>query len=114
MTHPHKPHLRILRRRWALTQTELAFLVGSGSGAFVSRIEDQKRTPSLAVAFACGLVFGTPLTELFAALLSEVEEGVLERAYILYDDLQGNASKETRLKLDFLETIFARLDKDAH
>lgn len=113
MTHPHKPHLRTLRRHWALTQTELAFLVGSGSGALVSRIEDHKRTPSLAVAFACWLVFGAPLTEVFAALLSEVEEGVLERAYILYDDLQGNPSKETRLKLDLLETIFARLDKDA-
>lgn len=111
MTHTHKRQLRMLRRRWALTQTEVAFLIGAGSGAVVSRIEDHKRTPSLAAALGCELLFGIPLSELFSGSLANVGPGVLERAYVLYDELQGNPSQETRLKLDFLESVFARLEK---
>jgi len=113
MNHQHRPYLRSLRRRWAFTQTELAFLAGLGSSAVVSRIENARRTPHLQAAFACELIFGMPLTDIFAVPHSEVAQGVLERARILYDDLQGNPSSETNSKLDFLEALLARLEASA-
>jgi DNA-binding XRE family transcriptional regulator len=105
-----KTYVRPLRRRWALTQRELAFLVGAKSGAVVSRIEGLKRPPSLPVTLACALVFGTAPLELFPDLHSQIHNDVLRRVNELYDELQGNPSKETRIKLDFLETVLARLE----
>jgi DNA-binding XRE family transcriptional regulator len=105
-----KTYVRPLRRRWALTQRELAFLVGAKSGTVVSRIEGLKRPPSLPVTLACALVFGTAPLELFPDLHSQIHGDVLRRVSELYDQLQGNPSKETRIKLDFLETVLTRLE----
>jgi DNA-binding XRE family transcriptional regulator len=106
-----KTYLRPLRRRWRLTQRELAFLIGIKSGTVISRIEGLDKAPRLAWAVACAVLFDTRALELFPGLFSEVYEGVLLRATELYYELQGNPSKTTRAKLDFLETALARLEK---
>jgi DNA-binding XRE family transcriptional regulator len=106
-----KTYLRPFRRRWGLTQRELAFLIGVKNGTVISRIEGLKKSPRLVWAVACAVVFDTRALELFPGLFSEVYEGVLRRATELYDELQGNPSKTTRVKLDFLEQVLARLEK---
>src|SRR6266436_2236799 len=106
-----KTYLRPLRRRWRLTQRELAFLIGIKSGSVISRIEGLNKAPRLAWAVACAVLFDTRAFELFPGLFSEVYENVLHRATDLYEELQGNPSKTTRVKLDFLETVLARLEK---
>ena len=106
-----KTYLRPLRRRWRLTQRELAFLIGIKSGTVISRIEGLSKAPRLSWAVACALLFDTRASELFPGLFSEVHEDVLLRATELYEQLQGNPSKTTRAKLDFLETVLARLEK---
>lgn len=110
MSHSHRPYLRTLRRRWAFTQTELAFLAGFGSSAVVSRIENGHRIPELSSAQACELIFGLPLTDIFCAPNVDAAKGVLERARLLYDELQGQPGPENKLKLDFLEGLLARLE----
>jgi DNA-binding XRE family transcriptional regulator len=109
-----KTYVRPLRRRWALTQRELAFLVGAKSGTVVSRIEGLKRPPSLPVTVACALVFGIALPDLFPHLHSQIHDDVLRRVSELYDELQGNPSKETRIKLDLLETVLTRLEGNSN
>ena len=106
-----KTYLRPFRRRWGLTQQELAFLIGVRNGTVISRIEGSKKAPRLEWAVACAVVFDTRAIELFPGLFSEVRGDVLRRATELYEELQGNPSKTTRLKLDFLETVLARLEK---
>ena len=101
-------YLRPQRRRFGFTQKELAFIIGAKSGTAVSRLEHGRRRPSLAAALALYILFGTDLVEFFPALFAEVEHGVLARAYDLYERLQGNRSKAARMKLDFLEEVFAR------
>lgn len=110
MDHRLKSYLRPHRRRWGFTQREVAFLIGVKSSTAVSRLESAKRVPSLQTAFACGLIFDAASLELFPDFLSEVQLGVLERTNELYEQLQGNTSKATRGKLDFLEALLARLD----
>jgi DNA-binding XRE family transcriptional regulator len=105
-----KTYLRPLRRRWGLTQRELAFLIGIKNGTVISRIEGLKKAPRLAWVVACAVLFDTRALELFPGLFSEVYEGVLRRATELYEELQGNPSKTTRVKLDFLETVLTRLE----
>ncbi len=105
-----KTYLRTVRRSAGLTQKELAFLLGLKGGAVVSRIESLKRVPSLLWTRACALVFDTRALELFPGLFEEVDNSVRHRACELYEELQGNPSKATRAKLDFLEQVLARLE----
>ena len=106
-----KTYLRPFRLRWGLTQRELAFLIGVKNGTVISRLEGLKKSPRLAWAVACAVVFDTRALEIFPGLFSEVYDDVLNRTTQLYEELQGNPSKTTRLKLDFLETVLARLEK---
>jgi DNA-binding XRE family transcriptional regulator len=106
-----KTDLRTFRRRWGLTQTELAFLIGIKSGTLVSRFEELKRTPNLSAAFACKIIFDATLAELFPGLFDDVQEAVHLRANELYEELQGSSSKATRTKLDFLEGVLSRSER---
>ena len=101
-------YLRPLRRRWGLTQAEFATLIGTRTHVAVSRIESLKIYPSLAEAIACSIIFDTPPIELFPELYAKVYEFVLSQAKELYEELQGNPSRVTRAKLDFLEEVLAR------
>ena len=106
-------YLRPQRRRWGFSQKELAFIIGNKSGTAVSRLEQGRRPPSLAAAFALHILFGADPVEIFPSLFAEIERGVLARAYDLYDQLQGDRSKTARMKLDFLEKVFARAKRRA-
>lgn len=110
MHHRHQSYLRPHRRRWGLTQQELAFLIGIKSRTAISRIEGSKRRPSLNAALICMMIFNMPALELFPGLLSELRRIILARASELYDELQGDASKAARLKLDFLEQLVERVN----
>jgi len=99
---------RPLRRRWGLTQAELASLIGTRTHVAISRIEALKIYPSLGEAIACSIIFDTPTIELFPELYAKVYEFVLSQAKELYEELQGNPSRVTRAKLDFLEEVLAR------
>jgi transcriptional regulator with XRE-family HTH domain len=109
MVQKFRSYLRPLRRRWGFTQRELASLIGYKTGKSISRIEALKQTPTLQAAFACALVFNIAPLKLFPGTFSDVEQALLARANQLYDELQGDPSRTTRLKLDFLESLLARL-----
>ena len=110
MHHRHQSYLRPHRRRWGLTQQELAFLMGVKSRTAVSRIEGSKRRPSLDAVFICMMIFNMPALELFPGLMSELYNGIHDRASELYEVLQGDPSNAARLKLDFLEELLERVE----
>src|ERR1022692_2737361 len=57
MTSPQLPnHLLSNRKRLALSQGEVAFLLGTESGAQVCRYEQFDRQPSLETALACEVI----------------------------------------------------------
>jgi transcriptional regulator with XRE-family HTH domain len=104
-------YLRTYRRRWGLSQTELAFLLGFRSGSVVSRLESEKTTVSLGVAFGCFILFGTQPAELFPGLCGGVERIVMARVRELYESVQGNPSRATKFKIELLEDALAREEK---
>ncbi|MGO8972217.1 MAG: helix-turn-helix transcriptional regulator [Steroidobacteraceae bacterium] len=109
-----KSYLRTFRRSRGLTQKELAFLIGAESSTTVSRLEQLKRPPNLTAAFACRVIFDTCAIDIFPGLFSEIHEAVQARATELYEELQGDPSAGTRVKLDFLESILARGNRTAN
>ena len=84
MTSPQLPnYLKANRKRLALSQDELAFLLGAQSGTKVCRYERFVREPSLETALAYEAIFKTSASELFGGLYQKVEREVAERAKML-------------------------------
>ena len=77
----HLPnYLRTNRKRLGLSQGEIAYLLGAGSGAKACRYERFARDPGLRTALAYEAIFQRPIRELFAGLYDEIEREVAERA----------------------------------
>ena len=86
----HMPHyLRRYRLRAALTQKEMAHLLGCQSPATVCQYEARKREPDLRTALAYQVVFGLPVDALFPGIHREVEGKVLIRAGLLSEQMTG-------------------------
>ena len=86
----HMPHyIRRYRLRAALTQREMAHLLGCQSPATVCQYEARKREPDLRTALAYQVVFGLPVEALFPGIHREVEQEVLIRAGTLSERLTG-------------------------
>ena len=85
-------YLRTNRKRLALSQDDVAFLLGTQSGAKVCRYEQFVREPSLQTALAYEAIFKTPVRELFAGLFQKLEREVAAQAKAL-------ARKKNRLKV---------------
>ena len=84
MISPQLPnYLRANRKRLALSQDEVAFLLGTQSGAKVCRYERFVREPSLETALAYEAIFKRTVSELFPGLYQKVEREVAARAKAL-------------------------------
>src|SRR5260221_12126771 len=86
MASPQLPnYLLSNRKRLALSQDEVAFLLGTKSGAKISRYERFAREPSLETALAFEMIFQRSTSELFGGLYQKVEQEVAARAKTLAD-----------------------------
>jgi transcriptional regulator with XRE-family HTH domain len=103
-------YLRVQRRKWHLTQEELAFLLDYLNQGMIARLESEERGVTLIVAHACELILGVPPRELFPALLESIEERTLARMRELRDRIKERAPSQKALaKLELLEQAIARI-----
>jgi transcriptional regulator with XRE-family HTH domain len=86
-------YLRSNRKRLALSQDEVAFLLGTKSGAKVSRYERFDREPGIETALALEVIYQRSASELFDGLYQKVERKVIERAKILAGRTNQRKSK---------------------
>lgn len=108
MQSPVHGYLRTHRRKWALTQKELAFLLGRKSSTQVSRLEKGKRIPSMDIVLACEVLFGLTPRSFFPKLYADIEEIVLVRAAMLYKRLDKETSRVAMRKKEFLSAALKR------
>ena len=92
-SHPLENYLRSYRKESGLTQQEVAFLLGCGNGAQVSRYEKRHHLPPLETALACEAIFGIPISELFAGMRQGIDKDIAKRRLELRTRLQGKTSK---------------------
>src|SRR4051794_21431076 len=71
------------RKKLGLSQDDVAFLLGTKSGAKVSRYEHFARNPTMENVFACEAIFQIPASELFAGIYQTIQEQVADRAKTL-------------------------------
>jgi DNA-binding XRE family transcriptional regulator len=102
-------HLRRYRRRGALTQSDIAFLLGAACGTKVSRHERTLRPPSLQTALAYQAIFGVPVHELFPEDYRRAAATVRSRA----DQLSRHvARRPDGGKARFKQQLLARIGAD--
>jgi transcriptional regulator with XRE-family HTH domain len=97
------------RKRWGLTQPQLAKLVSLASPSAISRIERSKRNPTAATLIALSIVFGLPLPDLLASLYDDIEETVVTAAKEILDDVSGRTDKDSVLARTLMEDVLARI-----
>jgi hypothetical protein len=77
------------RRRLALTQRDVAYLLGAESDEKVSRHERFHREPTLADALAYEAVYKRSVSELFSGQYQKIEAEVAARANALLSKTDG-------------------------
>ena len=90
-------YLKTNRKRLALSQEEVGFLVGInglGQGAKVCRDEKSTREPDLRTVLAYEAIYGTPIRDIFADLYEQVEKEVAERANTLRHRTTGKSTPQ--------------------
>jgi transcriptional regulator with XRE-family HTH domain len=106
VSHKLENYLRTYRKRSALSQDEVAYLLGCQNGIKVSRYERFSRRPNLETLFAYEVVFGAPARELFAGAYQKVEKRTLNRAQLLTRKLnRATLDRMATRKLQILEAI---------
>ena len=101
-------YLRTNRNRLALSQEQVAFLLGGtgdSKGSKVSRDESFDREPGLRAALAYEVIYGKPVRELFAGLYEEVEQDVAKRAKILSHRKREPQSKRRETFINLVSKI---------
>jgi len=109
-------YLRSNRRRLALTQEEVAFLLGvngENKGAKVCRDERRARKPSLETALAYEAIYQKPTRDLFTGLYERIEQEVAARAKILCFRKDRKSNKQTAHKRQVLAALAARQFKES-
>jgi len=113
---PLPSYLRTHRKRLALSQAEVAFLLGihgESKGAKVCRDERFVREPSLATALAYEAIYQRPVSELFAGLYQEVEQEIAERAKVLTYRKDWKPSRQTTRKRQVFAALATRQSKQS-
>ena len=108
---PLTNYLRSNRKRLALTQEEVAFLLGvkgEDRGVKVCRDERLAREPSLSVALAYEVIYGKPVRELFAGVFERIEQDVAARAKILRFRKDRTPGERVSYRRQMLNALAAR------
>ena len=91
MTPKLRNYLRMYRKRTALTQRDVSFLLGCRFGSTIVRYEHFSREPTLPTALALAVILRARVHELFAGLHEQAKQDVSERARKLLDSTDGDA-----------------------
>ncbi len=107
MEKPLANYLRTHRKTSALSQHELGVILGYGYEGPISRHERFQSIPPLRIAIAYEIVFGAPVSEIFAGLRETMEQVIEYRIVELEGSLgqrsaRGPQAAVTARKLEWL------------
>jgi transcriptional regulator with XRE-family HTH domain len=74
MNNPYTPTLRQLRRSAALTQDDVARILGTGGRSYVAMLESGDRVPHVRDTILLSMLFGAPESEIFPPLYLSTKE----------------------------------------
>ncbi len=99
-------YLKTHRKRWGLSQDEVARLAGCQNRVSVAQYEGLRALPTLETAFALQALFGVPAHEIFPGTYLKVENEVKSRASGMLGELpEQSESKIVKLKRKLVEAV---------
>ena len=101
-------YIRRERRKWGLTQREVARLIGVTSSAHVSALERGITRPSAEVLLALQMLFGMTAAQLFPQVVQRAQAKVMTEAAAMLDDPIPTMSLRTQRKHTLLRQIPSR------
>jgi transcriptional regulator with XRE-family HTH domain len=101
-------YLHAQRRAWALTQNELACLVGRGGRNRVSLVERGLAQPNGGETLAYSLIFGVRPAKIFPQFCEDLEDAVMRGAAKLEKKIAKNNSAKADRKRELIDLIGAR------
>ena len=107
-------YLRTQRKQWALTQSELARLLGLKSAQHVSRLERGRRQPSVSVLLAVEIIFGEHPRDLFPKLFDAIEERTVRFLYGMQQRLAGEDKRASERRRQFAAEALRRAAESAN
>ena len=110
MTFRLPSYIRTHRKRWHLSQRELAFLLGLSSQAVISQHESLARLPQTKVLLKYEALFGEPISVLFPRLHQDASDEVAVQVRALMEALDRQTGLSTAHKLELLQDLIHRLD----
>jgi transcriptional regulator with XRE-family HTH domain len=103
-------HLRLYRNQSALTQTDIASLLGLTNFSSISRWEQGKRKPNVIMLLVYHFVFNIPIEEILEPLKYELKPLLIERMQALILHLKKVPSEPTtNARIAFLEAAIIRI-----
>jgi transcriptional regulator with XRE-family HTH domain len=105
---PLPTHVRRYRRAWALTQRELAALIGELSPDSVSAYERLANRPAYEALIALELIFGAQAHDLFPSIGLAVIRAVMDNAVLLRDSLLARSDTVSQRKRRLLDDLIIR------
>jgi transcriptional regulator with XRE-family HTH domain len=106
-------NVREHRKRWALSQPELAYLLRLVSPSSIASHETLANSPGPRVLLRYEALFGTSVSELFPALLQNAEDEVAARAKLLIKQLERAPRLSDARKLELLAECIRRTEGKA-
>lgn len=104
----HIKMVRLTRKRFALSQGELADLLALSQGE-ISRLEDDRHVAGLETVFALQILFDVEPRDLFPRRYAKAEEAVMRRASKLDRLLQGKTDAASLKKQRMLAAMVKRV-----
>lgn len=110
MNHRLPNYIRAHRKRWTLTQEELATLLGLTTQAAVSQYEGTGKRPGIEILIAAKTIFNVSCREMFPRVYDEIEGELLARAQALHKRIEGRGDVSAATKLKFLAELIQRIE----
>lgn len=94
------PYIKRERRKWGLTQQDVARLIGVATRSHISALERGRVCPSAEVLVALQFLFGMAANDLFPQLYRRTQRKVLRNAAVILEAIKTNPTLRTqRVKL---------------
>lgn len=105
-----KNYLRSFRKRTAITQSDIGFLMNNRDKIDICRFEQGERQPPVEMALLYHLLFDAPIHSLFEIQKDNLNEDLIVRIGRLLDELKQQApSQRVNSRIAFLTSTLTRL-----
>jgi len=101
-------YLATFRKNWALTQPELAALLGLKSPEHISHLEHGRHQPTATILLATEILFGVPARDLFPKLFEEIEDDLVAKLYGFRQKWEADANPANLRKRQLADDALGR------